>query len=69
MATLLRITKRGQASEDPGIRIGNDTGWPRLSQRALGLVLAWWMLILLMLDRRCADASGKRPWLSVAAGV
>ena len=34
----------------PGIRIGNDTVWPRLSQRALGLVLAWWMLILLMPD-------------------
>jgi len=32
----------------PGIRISNDTVWPRLSQRALGLVLAWWMLILLM---------------------
>jgi hypothetical protein len=31
----------------PGSRIGKKT-WPRVYQRALGLVLAWWVLLLLM---------------------
>jgi tripartite-type tricarboxylate transporter receptor subunit TctC len=31
----------------PGVRIGEKT-WPRVFQRTLALVLAWWVLLLLM---------------------
>ena len=32
----------------PGTRIGGEKTWPRVYQRALGLMVAWWILLLLM---------------------